>query len=52
MEAAVLGTALYEPVLTAMRRLAHQHLAARVFGSGESPMTGADQAPNDDQEQQ
>lgn len=31
VEAAVLGTALYEPVLTAMRRLAHQHLAARLF---------------------
>lgn len=52
VEAAVLGTALYEPVLTAMRRLAHQHLAARMFGSGELPTTGADQAPNDDQEQQ
>lgn len=31
VEAAVLGTALYEPVLTAMRRLAHQDLAARIF---------------------
>ncbi|SQI37297.1 MerR family transcriptional regulator [Rhodococcus coprophilus] len=33
VEAAVLGTALYEPVLTAMRRLAHQHLAAGIFVS-------------------
>ncbi|MFD3812741.1 MerR family transcriptional regulator [Rhodococcus sp. NPDC058639] len=31
VEVAVLGTALYEPVLTAMRRLAHQHLAAGLF---------------------
>ncbi|MEE2033575.1 MerR family transcriptional regulator [Rhodococcus chondri] len=37
VEAAVLGTALYEPVLTAMRRLAHQHLAARLFaGDGDT----------------
>jgi hypothetical protein len=28
---AVLGTAMYEPVLTALRRLAHQDLAARHF---------------------
>ncbi|NGP09598.1 MerR family transcriptional regulator, partial [Rhodococcus sp. 14C212] len=51
VEAAVLGTALYEPVLTAMRRLAHQHLAARRFieffppGSPDSPVA-------DSQEQQ
>lgn len=37
IEAAVLGTALYEPVLTAMRRLAHQHLAAGAFASERSP---------------
>ncbi|WP_029138022.1 MerR family transcriptional regulator [Nakamurella lactea] len=29
IEYAVLGTALHEPVLLALRRLAHQHLAAR-----------------------
>ncbi|MFZ2965292.1 MAG: MerR family transcriptional regulator [Rhodoglobus sp.] len=29
---AVLGTAIYEPVLAAMRRLAHQDLASRRFG--------------------
>ena len=28
IEYAVIGTAIYEPVLAAMRRLAHQHLAA------------------------
>ena len=33
VEAAVLGTALYEPVLAAMRRLAHQHFAAGMFVS-------------------
>ncbi|WP_226436544.1 MerR family transcriptional regulator [Rhodococcus yananensis] len=33
VEAAVLGTALYEPVLAAMRRLAHQHRAARAFAA-------------------
>jgi DNA-binding transcriptional MerR regulator len=31
IEYSVLGTALYEPVIAAMRRLAHQHLAARRF---------------------
>jgi DNA-binding transcriptional MerR regulator len=34
IEYSVLGTALYEPVIMAMRRLAHQDLAARRF-SGE-----------------
>jgi DNA-binding transcriptional MerR regulator len=34
IEHAVLGTALYEPIIVAMRRLAHQDLAARQF-SGE-----------------
>ena len=37
VEAAVLGTALYEPVLTAMRRLAHQHLAAGMFVPPREP---------------
>lgn len=32
IEYSVLGTALYEPVIVAMRRLAHQDLAARRFG--------------------
>ena len=32
IEHAVLGTALYEPIIVAMRRLAHQDLAARRFG--------------------
>lgn len=50
VEAAVLGTVLYEPVLTAMRRLAHQHLAARMFGSGELSATGNDPASHEDQE--
>ena len=31
IEHSVLGTALYEPIIAAMRRLAHQHLAARRF---------------------
>lgn len=31
LEYAVLGTALYEPVITALRRLAHQDIAARVL---------------------
>ncbi|WP_218132671.1 hypothetical protein [Paramicrobacterium humi] len=31
---AVLGTALYEPVLLALRRLAHQDLAQRALGGG------------------
>ncbi len=30
----VSGTALYEPVIAALRRLAHQHLSARRFGPG------------------
>ncbi|MEU5842470.1 MerR family transcriptional regulator [Rhodococcus sp. NPDC047139] len=50
VEAAVLGTALYEPVLTAMRRLAHQHLAARRFGSDEPPTTSGDPATHDHRE--
>ncbi|MHA6693134.1 MerR family transcriptional regulator [Homoserinimonas sp. A520] len=33
VEHSVLGTALYEPVILAMRRLAHQDLAARRFGA-------------------
>ena len=32
IEYSVLGTALYEPIIAAMRRLAHQDLAARRFG--------------------
>lgn len=32
IEYSVLGTALYEPIIVAMRRLAHQDLAARRFG--------------------
>ncbi|HEU4807335.1 MAG TPA: MerR family transcriptional regulator [Homoserinimonas sp.] len=32
IEHSVLGTALYEPIIAAMRRLAHQDLAARRFG--------------------
>ncbi|HEU4806627.1 MAG TPA: MerR family transcriptional regulator [Homoserinimonas sp.] len=32
VEYSVLGTALYEPIIVAMRRLAHQDLAARRFG--------------------
>ena len=32
IEHTVLGMALYEPVIAAMRRLAHQHLAAQRFG--------------------
>ncbi|MEX1079595.1 MAG: MerR family transcriptional regulator [Homoserinimonas sp.] len=34
IEHSVLGTALYEPIILAMRRLAHQDLAARRFGGG------------------
>ncbi|MGW3485257.1 MerR family transcriptional regulator [Rhodococcus indonesiensis] len=48
VEAAVLGTALYEPVLTAMRRLAHQHLAARRFtesGAPDGPVTESPDGP-------
>jgi hypothetical protein len=33
IEYAVLGTALYEPIIIAMRRLAHQDLAARRFST-------------------
>ena len=32
VEYSVLGTALYEPVIAAMRRLAHQDLASRLLG--------------------
>ncbi|MFL4473995.1 MerR family transcriptional regulator [Paeniglutamicibacter sp. MACA_103] len=32
VEYSVLGTALYEPILAAMRRLAHQDLASRLLG--------------------
>lgn len=35
LEYAVLGTALYEPVLAALRRLAHQDRAARRFSDGD-----------------
>jgi DNA-binding transcriptional MerR regulator len=35
IEYAVLGTAIYEPVLAAMRRLAHQDLATKMFPEGE-----------------
>lgn len=41
VEYSVLGTALYEPILTAMRRLAHQDLAHRLLG-GEPDAGGAD----------
>jgi len=34
VEYAVLGTALYEPVVVAMRRLAHQDLSARMLAAG------------------
>lgn len=37
---AVLGTALYEPVLTALRRLAHQNLAADLPGAPASARLG------------
>lgn len=36
VEHSVLGTALYEPVVVAMRRLAHQDLAARRFSGNSS----------------
>ncbi|MCE9669767.1 MerR family transcriptional regulator [Myxococcus stipitatus] len=36
VEYAVLGTALHEPVLVALRRLAHQDIAARLFGAGRA----------------
>ncbi|WP_420752399.1 MerR family transcriptional regulator [Rhodococcus sp. O3] len=48
VEAAVLGTALYEPVLTAMRRLAHQDLASHIFF--DDPQNFDD--PRNPQEQQ
>lgn len=34
VEYAMLGTALYEPVILALRRLAHQDIAARMAGRG------------------
>lgn len=41
VEYAVLGTALYEPVILAMRRLAHQDLAARMLtGKGDGTAAG------------
>ncbi len=53
VEAAVLGTALYEPVLAAMRRLAHQHRAARIFSAvADSDLpdpTDADRHPQENQ---
>jgi DNA-binding transcriptional MerR regulator len=33
VEYAVLGTALYEPIVIAMRRLAHQHIASRMLAA-------------------
>ncbi|WP_342659613.1 hypothetical protein Rruber_03371 [Rhodococcus ruber] len=45
VEAAVLGTALYEPVLTAMRRLAHQHLAARRLTESGPPVPDSPDGP-------
>ena len=36
VEYAVLGTAIYEPVLAAMRRLAHQDLASRRLGAAQT----------------
>lgn len=44
VEAAVLGTALYEPVLAAMRRLAHQHLAASVFTPAQHTNTHTEES--------
>lgn len=50
VEAAVLGTALYEPVLAAMRRLAHQHRAARTFSTAvDSDRTQPDRHPQETQ---
>lgn len=46
IEAAVLGTALFEPVLTAMRRLAHQHLAAATFGAEKRSEPDSEPEPN------
>lgn len=41
VEYSVLGTALYEPVIAALRRLAHQDVAARsVRGRGGAPAAG------------
>jgi DNA-binding transcriptional MerR regulator len=37
IEYSVLGTAIYEPVLAALRRLAHQDLAARRLSESNSP---------------
>jgi DNA-binding transcriptional MerR regulator len=39
VEYSVLGTALYEPVIAALRRLAHQDVAARAVGG--SPVSGS-----------
>jgi len=42
---AVLGTALYEPVIAALRRLAHQDIAAGMLGTGaggDTPTTSDD----------
>ncbi|MCU1441330.1 MAG: putative MerR family transcriptional regulator [Rhodoglobus sp.] len=36
VEYAVLGTAIYEPILAAMRRLAHQDLASRRLAAGST----------------
>jgi DNA-binding transcriptional MerR regulator len=40
IEYSVLGTALGEPILAALRRLAHQDLAARAYGSPPSALPG------------
>ncbi|MFF1573974.1 MerR family transcriptional regulator [Leifsonia sp. NPDC058292] len=37
---AVLGTALYEPVIAALRRLAHQDIAARRLAASETAVRG------------
>lgn len=36
LEAVVLGTVLWEPVFTALRRIAHEQLSRRVLGSAQS----------------
>ncbi|MFC7449332.1 MerR family transcriptional regulator [Rhodococcus daqingensis] len=41
VEYAVLGTAIYEPVIAAMRRLAHQDIASRSFPPAGSTPSGA-----------
>ncbi len=48
IEYAVLGTALYEPVLAALRRLAHQDIASRRLASPPRRSAG-DPDPSDDE---